>query len=51
MNIPGPFSYSVAWKKQAFGEGAERLAFKFRFLSVESKNRFVGPVMVAKESR
>jgi hypothetical protein len=45
-----PFSYCVAWKKKAFGEGAERLAFKFRFL-VDDSNRFVGPVMVAKESR
>jgi hypothetical protein len=46
----GPFSYSVAWKKKAFGEGAERLAFKFRFLLGDSDS-FVGPVMVAKESR
>jgi len=41
--------YNVAWKKKAFGEGAERLAFKFRFLGKEDK--FIGPVMVAKESR
>lgn len=45
-----PLSYSVAWKIQAFGEGAERLAFKFRFLD-EKSGRFTGPVMVAKESR
>lgn len=42
-------SYNVAWKKKAFGEGAERLAFKFRFLG--KQDTFVGPVMVAKESR
>ena len=36
-------------EKKAFGEGAERLAFKFRFLN--TKNKFIGPVMVAKESR
>lgn len=42
-------SFSVAWKKSAFGEGAERLAFKFGF--VGEKSRFVGPKMVAKESR
>lgn len=46
---PGPKSYNVALKKQAFGEGAERLAFKFRF--VGQGDRFEGPVMVAKESR
>jgi hypothetical protein len=45
-----PFSYRVAWKKKAFGEGAERLAFKFRFLA-DGSDRFVGPIMVAKESR
>jgi len=44
-----PLSYNVAWKKQAFGEGAERLAFKFRF--VDRRGQFTGPVMVAKESR
>ena len=42
-------SFSVAVKKTAFGEGAERVAFKFRF--VDSVGRFVGPTMVAKESR
>ena len=45
-----PVSYNVAWKKKAFGEGAERLAYKFRFVDPTGKN-FVGPVMVAKESR
>lgn len=47
--IAASLNYSVALKKQAFGEGAERLAFKFRF--VGKKGKFVGPVMVAKESR
>jgi Alpha-kinase family len=44
-----PPSYSVAWKCSAFGEGAERLAFKFRFL--KDNGKFFGPMMVAKESR
>jgi len=53
---PGPHSFNVAWKKKAFGEGAERLAFKFRFLKRFEKNKksevkFDGPIMVAKESR
>lgn len=43
-------SLDVAWKKQAFGEGAERLAFKFRFVGKDGKT-FIGPKMVAKESR
>jgi Alpha-kinase family len=42
-------SFSVAVKKTAFGEGAERVAFKFRYL--DAAGRFVGPKMVAKESR
>ena len=42
-------SFSVAMKKQAFGEGAERFAFKFRFL--DERNNFNGPFYVAKESR
>lgn len=42
-------SYNVAWKKTCFGEGAERVAFKFRFL--DDDNNFIGPKMVAKESR
>ena len=42
-------SFSVAWKKTCFGEGAERLAFKFRFL--DANGNFTGPKMVAKESR
>ena len=42
-------SLSVAWKKKCFGEGAERVAFKFRFLDEEGN--FTGPHMVAKESR
>lgn len=51
---PGPFAYNVAWKKMAFGEGAERLAFKFRYVVSNKKGttqKFAGPVMVAKESR
>jgi hypothetical protein len=47
---PALMSYNVALKKLAFGEGAERLAFKFRFVGKKS-HTFVGPVMVAKESR
>lgn len=43
-------SLSVALKKSAFGEGAERLAFRFRFLDPSGK-LFIGPKMVAKESR
>jgi len=43
-------SFNFAYKKHAFGEGAERLAFKFRFVSADGKS-FVGPKMVAKESR
>ena len=50
MTATLPATYDVAWKKKAFGEGAERLAFKFRFLDPVA-NKFVGPVMVAKESR
>ena len=42
-------SYSVALKKTVFGEGAERLAYKFRYLN--AMDQFVGPVMVAKESK
>eukprot|EP00523_Entomoneis_sp_CCMP467_P017613 CAMPEP_0168803616 /NCGR_PEP_ID=MMETSP0726-20121227/84_1 /TAXON_ID=265536 /ORGANISM="Amphiprora sp., Strain CCMP467" /LENGTH=846 /DNA_ID=CAMNT_0008855419 /DNA_START=38 /DNA_END=2575 /DNA_ORIENTATION=- len=44
-----PPSYGVAWKRLAFGEGAERLAFKFRF--IDENGKFTGPKMVAKESR
>jgi len=43
-------SFNVAYKKTAFGEGAERLAFKFRFVADDGKT-FIGPKMVAKESR
>jgi hypothetical protein len=43
-------SFSVALKKSAFGEGAERVAFKFRFLDSTGRH-FVGAKMVAKESR
>ena len=43
-------SYNVAWKRKAFGEGAERLAYKFRFTDPKGR-KFLGPLMVAKESR
>lgn len=42
-------SFSVAIKKPIFGEGAERIVRKFRFIDHESN--FIGPKMVAKESR
>ncbi|KAL7562585.1 hypothetical protein ACA910_014181 [Epithemia clementina (nom. ined.)] len=42
-------SFDVAWKQKCFGEGAERVAFKFRYL--DDTGAFTGPNMVAKESR
>jgi len=42
-------SWNVALKNTVFGEGAERIVRKFRYLTKD--NEFVGPVMVAKESR
>ena len=42
-------SFSVAMKDQIFGEGAERIVRKCRFL--DQHESFTGPVMVAKESR
>mmetsp|Transcript_13076 Transcript_13076/g.15939 ORF Transcript_13076/g.15939 Transcript_13076/m.15939 type:complete len:195 (+) Transcript_13076:596-1180(+) len=42
-------SYYVAMKEQIFGEGAERIVRKCRFL--DKYGNFTGPVMVAKESR
>ncbi|GKY92586.1 hypothetical protein MPSEU_000228700 [Mayamaea pseudoterrestris] len=42
-------AYNVAWKRTCFGEGAERAAYKFRYLNLNDE--FMGPVMVAKESR
>jgi Mg-chelatase subunit ChlD len=42
-------SFSIAWKNTCFGEGAERAAFKFRFL--DERDNFIGSKMVAKESR
>ena len=41
--------FEVAAKNMYFGEGAERLVRKLRFLG--EGNKFIGPVMVAKESR
>ena len=43
-------SFSVAMRKTVFSEGAERMVHKFRFLDDRS-NSFIGPKMVAKESR
>jgi hypothetical protein len=42
-------SFSVGMKNQIFGEGVERIVHKFRYLSEDDK--FIGPKMVAKESR
>lgn len=42
-------SFSIAMKDQIFGEGAERIVRKCRFL--DAYKEFMGPVMVAKESR
>ena len=42
-------SFSVAMKEPIFGEGAERIVRKFRFLN--PNGNFIGPKMVAKESR
>ncbi|KAL7548558.1 hypothetical protein ACHAWF_012911 [Thalassiosira exigua] len=42
-------SWSLAVKEQTFGEGAERIVRKVRF--VDNDGDYVGPVMVAKESR
>jgi len=43
-------SFSVAVKNKYFEEGAERQVRKFRFLG-QDQYTFIGPVMVAKESR
>jgi len=43
-------SFSVAVKNKYFEEGAERQVRKFRFLG-KDQYTFIGPVMVAKESR
>jgi hypothetical protein len=42
-------SFAVAMKTPIFEEGVERIVHKFRFL--DEGNHFVGPKMVAKESR
>ena len=42
-------SFSVAMKKKIFGEGAERVVSKFRFL--DDDENFVGAPWVAKQSR
>ena len=42
-------SFAVAMKKPIFDEGAERMVHKFRFL--DENDNFIGPKMVAKQSR
>ena len=42
-------SWNVAMKSSVFDEGAERVVHKFRFL--DNSGTFIGPKMVAKESR
>jgi len=42
-------SFNIAMKTQIFGEGAERIVRKCRFL--DDAKKFIGPIMVAKESR
>lgn len=42
-------SFALAVKKLVFGEGAERIVYKVRF--VDERLNFTGPKMVAKESR
>jgi hypothetical protein len=46
MELP---SFSVAVKVPIFGEGAERIVRKFRF--IDQNSNFIGAKMVAKESR
>jgi hypothetical protein len=41
-------SFDIALKEPIFGEGAERIVRKLRYIR---DKRFIGPVMVAKESR
>ena len=42
-------SFAVAMKKPIFDEGAERMVHKFRFL--DDNDNFIGPKLVAKQSR
>eukprot|EP00978_Attheya_sp_CCMP212_P014434 scaffold36766_cov45-Attheya_sp.AAC.1 len=42
-------SFSVAMKEHSFEEGAERIVHKFRF--IDEHDQFIGPKMVAKQSR
>ena len=44
-----PGAMNIALRKSIFGEGAERMVRKFR--EVDARGVFVGPPMVAKESR
>jgi hypothetical protein len=46
-------SFKVAIRQTIFGEGAERMVHKLRYLNeqAESPGHFTGPLMVAKESR
>jgi hypothetical protein len=43
------WSFSVAMKEPIFEEGAERIVHKFRFM--DEHDQFIGPKMVAKQSR
>jgi len=49
MPFHHPEAVGVAYRKAYFGEGAERLVAKFR--EVNKDGRFVGPALVAKETR
>jgi Alpha-kinase family len=49
MNRPLP-SFSIAIKKAFFSEGVERMVAKTRFID-ETTHSFIGPKMVAKQSR
>ena len=44
-----PHAVGIAIKKRWFGEGAERLVKEFR--EVDASGKFVGPIMVAKDSK
>ena len=48
-SLHSPDAAGVAYRKKFFGEGAERLVAKFR--EVDANDNFVGPLLVAKESR
>jgi Mg-chelatase subunit ChlD len=50
ISLQNPFAEYVAIHKEAFGEGAERLAFRFYEVAADMRT-IVGRHMVAKESR